>query len=289
MNKLEIPCSYQGGKQRLAKQIVDVFFNENKIDENTKFYDLCCGSGSISIELINRGIHPNNITMIDNGCFGAFWQAIANDEFELDVFKAEINKLPSLENIQRYLKELSNKPVDKENMIYHYLLLQAGSFGSKQIWIENGKWKNNTFRSYWLPTETSNRKSPVNPMMPMPNTIYERISHIIDNMSGCITACQEDVFKSIYRLDEEWSINKTNNVIIYIDPPYKNTTGYKETFNIYNVIDNIWNNCPIYVSEGYKMENCESSILLSKGRTKGNISGDIKKKPVEEYLNKFTN
>ena len=70
IEKLEIPCSYQGGKQRLAKQIVDIFYAENEINDDTKFYDLCCGSGAVSLELINRGFNPNNIIMIDNGCFG---------------------------------------------------------------------------------------------------------------------------------------------------------------------------------------------------------------------------
>lgn len=112
MNKLEIPCSYQGGKQRLAKQIVDIFYEENNINDDTKFYDLCCGSGAVSLELINRGFNSNNITMIDNGCFGQFWQDIAKDEFELNVFREEIDKLPSIENIQSYLKELSNQQVD---------------------------------------------------------------------------------------------------------------------------------------------------------------------------------
>ena len=184
MNKLEIPCSYQGGKQRLAKQIVDIFYKENNIDDDTKFYDLCCGSGAVSLELINRGFNSNNITMIDNGCFGQFWQDIANDEFELNVFREEIDKLPSIENIQSYLKELSNQQVDEDKMVYHYLLLQAGAFGSKQIWIENGKWKNNTFRNYWLPTATSNRKSPVNPMMPMPETLYHRVENIVNQISS---------------------------------------------------------------------------------------------------------
>lgn len=104
---LEIPCSYQGGKQRLAKQIVDIFYKENNINDDTKFFDLCCGSGAISLELINRGFNPNNITMIDNGCFGQFWQDIANGEFDLDIFKREIENLPNLENIQSYLKNLA--------------------------------------------------------------------------------------------------------------------------------------------------------------------------------------
>ena len=59
--KLEIPCSYQGGKQRLAKQIVDIFYEENDIDDHTQFYDMCCGSGAISVELLNRGVNSKNI------------------------------------------------------------------------------------------------------------------------------------------------------------------------------------------------------------------------------------
>ena len=283
---LEIPCSYQGGKQRLAKQIVDIFYKENNINDDTKFFDLCCGSGAISLELINRGFNPNNITMIDNGCFGQFWQDIANGEFDLDIFKREIENLPNLENIQSYLKKLSDLPVDEDKMVYHYLLLQAGAFGSKQIWIENNRWKNNTFRSYWLPTETSNRRSPVNPMMPMPNTLYNRVESIVRQLSGSIIASRESVFDAVYRIDEER--NKGNkNIIIYIDPPYANTTGYKETFDIYFLEGQIWSTSPIYISEGYKMQGASESYLLSVGRTKGNISGEAKKKPTEEWLNRF--
>lgn len=283
---LEIPCSYQGGKQRLAKQIVDIFYKENNINDDTKFFDLCCGSGAISLELINRGFNPNNITMIDNGCFGQFWQDIANGEFDLDIFKREIENLPNLENIQSYLKKLSDLPVNEDKMVYHYLLLQAGAFGSKQIWIENNKWKNNTFRSYWLPTETSNRRSPVNPMMPMPNTLYNRVESIVKQLSGSIIASRESVFDAVYRIDEER--NKGNkNIIIYIDPPYANTTGYKETFDIYSLEGQIWSTSPIYISEGYKMQGASESYLLSVGRTKGNISGEAKKKPTEEWLNRF--
>jgi len=287
LRKLETPCSYQGGKQRLAKQIVDIFYKENNITDKTKFYDLCCGSGSVTIELLNRGFNPNNIVMIDSGCFGAFWEAIARDKFDLGIFKREIDKLPTLENIQSYLKKLSNEPVNKEMMVYHYLLLQAGAFGSKQIWIEDGRWKNNSFRNYWLPTETSNRKSPVNPMMPMKETLYLRVFEIVNQLSGIIVASQEDIFKTISRLDEEWE-SGNKDIIIYCDPPYMNTTGYKEDFDIYELERQIWNNVPIYISEGSQMEGAKNTYLLSKGRTKGNISGEVKKKPVEEWLNKFS-
>lgn len=275
--RLVPPCSYQGGKQRLSKQIVDIIFEQNEINEDTKFYDLCCGSGAITLELINRGIHPSNITMVDKGVYGAFWNSVANNEFDIDVFKQEIDKLPHISEIQNYLQELSNKEVNKDMLEYHYLLLQSGSFGSKQIWTENGKWKNNSFRGYWLPTETSSRRSPVNPMMPMPNTLYDRVKDIVEYLGGNINAINLDISKI------EWHFDK--NSIVYIDPPYKNTTGYGSDFDYEEFIINNRAYVNIYVSEGYKMDSAEDSILLSKGRIKGNISGDAKKKPVEEWLN----
>ena len=277
--KLVPPCSYQGGKQRLAKKIVDIIFEQNEINEDTKFYDLCCGSGAITLELINRGIHPSNITMVDSGLYGTFWNSVANDEFDMNIFKQEIDKLPSVDKIQSYLQRLSNLSVNKDLLEYHYLLLQSGSFGSKQIWVENDKWKNNSFRSYWTPTETSNRRSPVNPMMPMPNTLFDRVKNIVDYMAGSINAINLDISKI------EWHFDK--NSIVYIDPPYKNTTGYGFNFDYEEFIINNWAYVNIYVSEGYKMDNVEDAILLSKGRAKGSISGDIKKKPTEEWLNIF--
>ena len=281
MGKLIPPCSYQGGKQRLAKQIVDIIFEQNEINEKTKFYDLCCGSGAITLELINRGIHPSNITMVDSGVFGAFWSSVANNKFDMKIFEQEINKLPDTPEIQGYLQKLSNIPVDLNLLEYHYLLLQSGSFGSKQIYIENSKWKNNSFRSYWLPTETSNRKSPVNPMMPMPSTLYDRVRNIVEHIGGDINAINMDISKI------QWHFDK--NSIVYIDPPYKNTTGYGNGFDYEKFVINNWEYTNIYVSEGYKMNNTENVILLSSGRKKGNISGETKKKPTEEWLNIFLN
>ena len=277
--KLVPPCSYQGGKQRLAKKIVDIIFEQNEINEDTKFYDLCCGSGAITLELINRGIHPSNITMVDSGVYGTFWNSVANDEFDMNIFQQEIDKLPSVDKIQSYLQRLSNLSVNKDLLEYHYLLLQSGSFGSKQIWVENDKWKNNSFRSYWTPTETSNRRSPVNPMMPMPNTLFDRVKNIVDYMAGSINAINLDISKI------EWHFDK--NSIVYIDPPYKNTTGYGFNFDYEEFIINNWAYVNIYVSEGYKMDNVEDAILLSKGRAKGSISGEIKKTPTAEWLNIF--
>ena len=279
-SKLIPPCSYQGGKQRLAKQIVDIIFEQNEINDNTKFYDLCCGSGAITLELINRGVNPKNINMVDASKWGKLWEAISNNEFKLDIFKNEIDKLPEISNINKYLKEINNNKIIKELDIYHFLLQQAGSFGSKFIDSNGDNWLNSAFRNYWTPTKTSNRRSPVNPMMPMPNTLFQRIELIVKNISGDIKA----IHSKIENID--WCFD--NNSIVYIDPPYKNTSGYNYKFDYEDFITNN-KYVTIYVSEGYKMSSTDDSILLSKGRSKGNVRGNVKKKPVEEWLNVFKN
>ena len=285
---LEIPCSYQGGKQRLAKQIVDIFYAENKIDEHTQFYDMCCGSGAISIELLNRGVNPQNIHMIDKSPWGLVWEMIGEGSFELSIFNEFVESIPKdITKIKQYAVDIINNPVDIDMLPYHFLFLQSCAFGSTATWVEDNKWcRAGGLRHYWLPTETSNRRSPVNPMMPMPENLYKRVKLLCDKANGINGYCM-DVFDFVYVLDEEWDIKNNKNLIIYIDPPYQNTQQYGYSFNIYELERQIWNNVPIYISEGIKLEGAKKVCLLSTGRTKGNINGKTKKKPVEEWLNKF--
>jgi len=163
-NKLVSPTTFQGGKQRIASKIIDII-NPSK---DKIFYDLCCGSGAISLELINRGY--NNVVMLDISPWGLFWKAISEKTFDLDKFAHYCNNVPENKNeIQVYLKNMSKTSIE-EDTVYKFLLLQAGSFGGKAI--SNKNWSTNllSFRNYWQPTETSNRRSPVNPMKGQPKT-----------------------------------------------------------------------------------------------------------------------
>ena len=80
--KLLPPCAYQGGKQRLANQICDII--EEREGSDFVFYDLCCGSGAVSLEMINRG---HSVVMIDKGPFGAVWEKVGNGDFKIDELK----------------------------------------------------------------------------------------------------------------------------------------------------------------------------------------------------------
>jgi len=256
-------------------------FERNIINKDTLFYDLCCGSGAITIELLNRGIISKNIIMVDGSSWGKFWSEIGKGTFDIDRFSKYVEDVPSDKFlIQGHMKALSksNADIDEE---YVYLLLQASSFGGKQIWKTDGKWCNTSFRNYWQPTETSSRRSPVNPMMPMSNTLLERVK-VIKKECGGLVCHNEDIYNILDR-----NI-RNENAIVYIDPPYKNTTKYGFTFDVEDFVNKLTKKLiiPIYVSEGYEFSS--STIYLSKGREKGGISGG-RKKANEEWLNVFNN
>lgn len=280
MTKLCSPCAYQGAKTRIAPDIINYIRERHVITKDTIFIDCCCGSGSISLEFINQGFNPHNIYMIDNGCWGDFWDSIDNNSFDINIFESIINDMPEISQIQLYLKDISLKPVKKESLVYYYLILQSGAFGSKQIALHGDKWSNASFRSYWKPTETSNRRTPVNPMMPMPETLYGRVKAIVEHLSGKVNVIKcrcEDYFAG--ELPDK-------DIIIYCDPPYFGRTPYKDQIDLTNIL-NHRTKADIYISEGYKMADCKEASLISNGRKKGNISGNAAIQPVEEWINRF--
>ena len=264
---LTSPCAYQGGKSRVAKDILAII-NPNK---DYYFVDGCCGSGAISIELVNSGFPLDKIIMIDKGPWGLFWQMVGDGSFDLNIFKKYIDQIPKeIGLIQGFIKELSKQSADIDTP-YVYLLLQASSFGSKAIWIEDNKWKNCSFRNLRLPTATSNRRSIVNPMVPMPNTLLARVELICEKMRG-VDGCCGDIN----------ALNIPENAIVYCDPPYSDTTLYGHDFDVVSFARKIKNK--VFISEGKPLS--ENSHKIENVRKKGGISGE-RKTFNEEWLSEF--
>lgn len=275
--QLKAPCPYQGGKQRLASQIVDTIL-ERPYTAETQFFDLCCGSGAISLELVNRGISPRQITMYDAGVWGKFWASISSNTFDLQLFRGLIQNLPeSQEFFKTHLRSLIDKPAN-EGEVELFLLLQATSFGGKQIRFKDGKWCNTSFRNYWKPTETSKRRSPVNAMQPFPSELERRVLSIVENMVG-VKAFNNDIMSL---LEKPFPTNS----IVYIDPPYQNTTGYEHDLQLSLFIKKFksLNNAPLFVSEGVPLT--KDAIALNFNGKKGGISG-LRKGSQEEWLSVF--
>ncbi len=275
---LRVPCTYQGGKQRLAKAIVDIIFSDCNITENTMFYDLCCGSGAISIELVNRGIRPQNITMLDISSWGAFWSTIGYGLFNMKYFNEILSSLPNdKREYKNHLATLvSSNPGIHEAELYP--ILQANSFGGKQITSKNGKWDNACFRDYWEPTVNSIRRSPANPMQPSPSELKKRITAIVRDMHG-VNGIRGDIMSF-------FSFDISPNSIVYVDPPYMNTTGYSFMFDINEFIQRYKTSFqnPLYVSENVTLGY--DAIKLQLKGANGGITGSRRNKH-EEWLSRF--
>lgn len=276
---LRVPCCYQGGKQRVASEIVDAIFEANpSIGKDTHFYDLCCGSGAYSIELMNRGILPSQITMLDISSWGCFWSAIGDGCFDMEAFHDLIETIPDdMRLVHDYMVALAKENIGRDEC-YKYIVLQACSFGGKQIWNDGEKWMNPFFRKYWEPTATSVRRSPANPMQPSPKTLERRVGALVERCRGleCLRCDVEDII----------DIGIDENSIVYLDPPYHGTTGYAYGFNVMSFIEELSSktDAPFYVSEGHALSN--TAIQLKFGGSNGGISGNRARKH-QEWLSKI--
>ena len=117
----------------MAKEIVDYILNTTFVTNDTKFYDLCCGSGAVTIELLNRGIPPNKIVMCDISSWGVFWKSVGEGTFDLNKFYTYSKAVPRDKLlIQSHIKALSQTNAD----YYKLHLLVASRFGIQTV---NGK------------------------------------------------------------------------------------------------------------------------------------------------------
>ncbi|MCA9069739.1 MAG: hypothetical protein KDA84_12490 [Planctomycetaceae bacterium] len=258
---MKAPATYQGGKSRLAKQIADTFNFKGR----DSFWDVCCGSGAISLEMVNRGLFaPGEITMIDAGPWGLLWKSVGEGTFRMRRFKYFLLNIPeNPREIKDHLKALSKEPCKPDDIPYVFLILQAGSFGGTAIGYDDD-WKTGGFRSYWTPTETSKRRSPVNPMMPMPDTLEERMGEIVAGMRGVKAMCCDAML-----------FMPKGTPLIYIDPPYADTAGYQHNLDVMKYVEAVKESCndpQIYISEGKPFPGI--NWCLSKGRAKGGMNGN---------------
>ncbi|MBO8415845.1 MAG: hypothetical protein IAB19_05650 [Proteobacteria bacterium] len=277
MLKLRVPCTYQGGKQRISRQIARILLEA--ADRNTVFYDLCCGSGAVSIELVSEGVEPERITMLDLSSWGAFWQKVGRGTFDLAYFDKLLSTVPEDKHqVKTFMTALAARQFSLAHEAELYLLLQSCSFGGKQIWYDGRRWVNAFFRDYWEPTEHSVRRSPANPMQPGSAELRRRLCALIDGMNG-VTCFKQDIG---FVLSQEIP----QNAVVYVDPPYQGTTGYAYGFDLHDFCSSFRakSKAQLFVSEGRQIS--EYAVQLNLGGAKGGISGNRIGKH-QEWLNVF--
>lgn len=277
ISQLRVPCAYQGGKQRVAAQIVDLLLEANP-GPNSRFYDLCCGSAAVSIELVKRGVEPSRICMLDISSWGVFWTAICSGTFDMDVFDQFLSELPSdKHDLKNHMLALSGLPLGGHEAEL-YPLLQACSFGGKQIWRKGNRWANACFRNFWQPTATSVRRSPANPMQPSPIELRRRIGALAQHMKGA-NCLNTDIMAIL-------SCPIPSDSVVYVDPPYQDTTGYAFVFDVMSFMKKFReiSDAPLFISEGVPLNS--DAVMLNFGGAKGGISG-VRKGKHEEWISRF--
>ena len=80
-------------------------------------------------------------------------------------------------------------------------------------------------------------------------------------------------------------IKISENSIVYIDPPYQNTTPYGYDFDVVDFATNLPNKC--YVSEGKRLSSDCVMVVGESERKKGGINCKKAKKSNEEWLSVF--
>ncbi|MBP7065425.1 hypothetical protein [Ferrovibrio sp.] len=196
----------------------------------------------------------------------------------MDVFDQFLSELPTdNHDFKAHMSALSALPVG-EHEAELYPLLQACSFGGKQIWLNGKRWANACFRDFWQPTATSIRRSPANPMQPSPTELRRRIGILAQHMKGA-NCLNTDIMAIL-------SCPIPNDSVVYVDPPYQDTTGYAFGFDVTSFIRKFRDvsEAPLFVSEGVPLNS--EAVMLDFGGAKGGISGARKGKH-QEWISRF--
>lgn len=281
--KLTSVTAYQGSKRKYADKIVEYLLAHWR--KQYEYYDVCCGTGSITLSLIRHGVDPSQITMIDAGLWGLFWESITTDTFNIDVFEDYIKYIPREQQlIKGYLEELAQES-PYINTVQKFILFQSANFGGKYLAIKNDKWYNLNIKKCWFPNEYSKRQNTSGTFTTSPSTMLDRIILIMIKTKG-LTA---------YRRDAASYTHYKRRSLIYVDPDYDGYYHYEHSIDVDNFVRNILRDnhfTKIFVSEAkrlskiryfkeaYNISNEQSTTLFNTKR---------KRKLNKEYLNFFSN
>jgi hypothetical protein len=230
--------------------------------------------------LISEKIRPDQITMVEAGPWGMFWQAIADGSFSVErAAKLLSERPPDPKQVQHWVENtVCNMPISAET----FLIIQAAAYGSTPAWHDGTKWRGDPSakrsyhaRPYWEPGPNSKEKKPRGTIF-CSDKIIARLAAIKDKCAGIsvIHGRLEDV------------VFPAQNAVYYLDPPYQGTTGYAFELDVDQFCTN--GPRPLFVSEGRQISGATRAVELTSSRG-GSVTAGSKNKTKrrQEFLNIF--
>lgn len=276
--KLVPACGYKGSKRKFATAIAQRITSDNP----TYVFDLCCGSGSVTLALIELGFPPERLTVVEAGLWGAYWQAISCGSFDLGrLRKLLIDDLPAdPRDVAKWVEQdVGGLPPSPET----FIVLQAAAYGAIPTWWDGEKWRHDEPRAnrvyharpFWQPGPTSKEKKPR-------GTIFnpkQIVLIVAEHMKRC--AGLRVIYGDIITAD----LSSPPKTVYYMDPPYSGVTGYGHSFDVMEFIQR--GPRPLIVSEGIQLPGAAEVVEVG-SRRRGNVTkGANERKCEAEYLNIF--
>lgn len=277
MTDLRAPFQYQGGKNRFAPLIVPYLLGA--ASPGGGFVDAFSGSGAVTWALINAGIEPGRITMIEGSIFGTLWAHLAAGTFDLDAFVREGRAIPDCKRTAPdYLRERISEVRDVSEALSLLPYVQAATHGGKQVEFDGQRGFRGSYYRFRTSNSVTTRPDGFAVFAPEPPQVTARVLAIADTFrrQGGPFVVNATVSPSGLRD----ALNGPGaGSVAYLDPPYEGTSGYSHGFNWRAFLSEPVR-CLVFVSEyaeaGYSIRLAET--------TKGGIQGG---KSRTERLNYF--
>lgn len=198
---------YMGGKYRLSKYLLPIILKDR--EEGQPYYDICCGAGNMS-----TGI-PGKVTAVDNHYYVIEALKLIRDHpTALPKNAGEFTK-EDFNTYKKYLKE------GKEYLIHPGIFGYIGFVASYagrwyNTWASSGV-TDNSISTNSIPSNTISTNS-----IPTKSKSRDFIAEGYRNAQK-----QSPRIQNVHYIAADFdSIEIEEESIVYIDPPYRDTTGY---------------------------------------------------------------
>jgi 16S rRNA G966 N2-methylase RsmD len=245
-----------GGKRRYARRIWDWIETRPHVTASKPlgFTDVCCGGGSLTFEALHRGVPVEQVTMIDSGPWGGFWERIAANRFDLAYWRHLVSLIPSdPREVKPWLDERKTVPPQPDTWVYWWLIFQQAAFGGKPLTpnLESGSWGDSvSFAPYWEHPHDGRVKK----TLPDMTRITRSLEATVSFLGGRIRAIQEDANQTVI----------PDSGVVYVDPPYESTTtrGYSGSLDWSRITQC---GAHVFVSETTRLAGSRDAVCLNSG------------------------